>query len=159
MCSAREDLDDDLQQPKPQTKRVKVNPGMSNEGLSLKKSQLKRKYFCDEPSCEQDFYTNITLANHKRRHHGAEKLQCRDSDCPALFINSNTLSEHMWVKHGIGKGPKCEECGKREPKVSYLRNHQRATHGAPKLQCKVPGCTKTFFYDIDMYRHRKKKHN
>ena len=156
VCSARVDLGDDLLQPQSRTKRVKVDPGMSNDSLSLKKSQ--RKYCCDEPSCEQKFYTKTNLANHKRKHHGAEKLKCRDSDCTASFGSHAAFSEHMWVKHSIGKGPECEECEKKMPNVQYLRNHQRAVHGAPKLQCKEPGCTKTFIYDTQMYTHMKKKH-
>merc|ERR1711990_108886 len=112
VCSAREELDDGLQQPEPQTKRGKVNPGMSNGSLSPKKNQLKRKYCCDEPSCEQEFSSNTCLANHKRRLHGVEKLKCSDSECPATFINFKALSRHMWVKHSIGKGPECEKCGK-----------------------------------------------
>jgi len=157
VCSARADLGDELLQPQLQTRRVKVVPGMSNDSLSLKESQLKRKY-CDEPGCDREYYNNTDLANHKRRAHGAEKLKCRDLDCPAQFGNSASLSRHMWVKHGIGKGPKCEECGKKESTVQYLRNHQRAAHGAAKLQCKVPGCTKTFIYDTDLCNHMKKKH-
>ena len=137
---------------------MKVNPGMSKDSL---KSELRKKYVmkvCDEPSCAQEYCNKINLADHKRRVHGAEKLKCRDSDCSALFINSAAVTGHMWAKHGIGKGATCEECGKREPKVAYLKNHKRAVHGAPKLQCKEPGCTKTFIYDIDLYNHMKRKH-
>ena len=101
VCSARADLGDELLQPQLKTRRVKVVPGMSNDSLSLKESQLKRKY-CDEPGCDREYYNNTDLANHKRRAHGAEKLKCRDSDCPAQFGNSTSLSRHMWVKHGIG---------------------------------------------------------
>ena len=119
---------------------------------------LKRKYECDEPGCGREC-TNLTdFDNHKRRDHGAEKLKCQDSNCAALFVRRIALSHHMWVKHGIGKGPKCEECGKREPTVDYLKNHQRAVHGAPKLQCKVPGCTKTFIYNNYVSQHMQKKH-
>ena len=154
----RADLSDDLLQPNPQTKGVKVKSAMSDTSLSMGKRPLKRKYGCDEPICGKEYAYKVDLDNHKRKVHGADKLKCHDSNCPALFVSSKSVSAHMWVKHGIGKGPKCEECGKKEPKVAYLKNHKRAVHGAPKLQCKEPGCTKTFIRFTDMYMHRNKKH-
>ena len=134
---------------KPQIKKVKVTPG---DGLASK------KYFCDEPSCESEFYTKQSLADHKQGAHGANKFKCRDPTCTASFASRTAFGSHMWMKHDIGKGPKCDLCGKKEPSISYLRNHQRAVHGAPRLQCKEPGCTKAFIYDTSMYNHMQKEH-
>ena len=145
LCTARADLSNDPLQMKPEIKKVKVTPG---EGLAPK------KYFC-----EKEFCTISNLADHKRGAQGADKLNCRDSNCTATFASSSALRRHMWVKHDIGKGPKCDLCGKKEPSISYLRNHQRAAHGAPKLQCKEPGCTKTFTYNTGLYTHMQKEHN
>ena len=157
--TARADLGDNPPQLKPQPQNT--SSGVSCDNLTLEKVPVKKKrryYHCDEPSCEREFYTKSDLANHKRCAHGADRLNCLDSNCPASFASRSSFLGHMWVKHDIGKGPKCDHCGKKEPNVSYLRNHLRAAHGAPKLQCKQPGCIKVFTYDIGMFKHMKKKH-
>ena len=114
------------------------------------------KFFCDEPGCGRGFSNKNLLFNHKRRFHN--KLKCQDSECSALLPSSSSCLKHMWVKHGIGKGPKCDQCGKREPSVEYLRGHERAVHGAPKLQCRESGCNYNCNYNTDMYGHIKNKH-
>ena len=130
---------DDPLQMKPQP--INMSPGVGSNDLALEKVPVIRKFYrCDDPSCEREFYTKTDLANHKRGAHGADKLKCHDSNCSASFGNTSAFYGHMWVKHDIGKGPKCDQCGKKEPNVSYLRNHLRAAHGAPKLLCKKPGC-------------------
>merc|ERR1719397_1965326 len=144
---------------KPQPKIVKSwCHGVGSDCLTSDKGPVKNKYHCDEPSCEREFCSKSGLDNHRRSVHGADKLKCHDSNCPASFANSSSYYRHMWVKHDIGKGSKCDQCGKKEPSVAYLRNHQRAAHGAPKLLCKEPGCSKAFTYDLKMYEHVKKKH-
>ena len=158
MCTAKPNLGDDQLQNKLVTKEVKVNAGRGSDILTQEEGPLKSKLYCDEPRCGRQFNDEIHLANHKRRVHVADKLKCTDASCPASFADRARLRGHMWVKHDIGKGPKCDKCGKKEPNISYLKNHHRAAHGAPKLQCKEPGCAKTFTYDIEMYKHMKRKH-
>jgi len=134
------------------------------DSFTLEKAPVKKKYdqkrchICDEPSCGREYYSKADLADHKRGAHGADKLKCPDSNCPASYTTSSALSGHMWVKHDIGKGPKCDQCGRKESSVQNLKNHKRAAHGAPKLLCKEPGCTKAFTYTMVMYNHMKKKH-
>ena len=111
LCTARADLSDDSLPTKPQIKKVNVT---HSEGLALK------KYFCDEPSCDKEFHSTTGLADHKRGAHGANKLKCLDSNCNASFASRTACRGHMWVKHDIGKGPKCDQCGKKEPNISYL---------------------------------------
>jgi len=147
---------------RPQLKNTSPSVGFDSftvEKVPVKKKyDQKRYYICDEPSCDREYFTQSHLANHKRSAHGADKLKCRETNCSASFASSSGFRGHMWVKHDIGKGPKCDQCGRKEPNINYLRNHLRAAHGAPKLQCKKPGCTEVFTYDTEMYIHMKKKH-
>ena len=147
-------------QMKPHPKKVKVNPGVDFDGLTLGDVPVRKKfkYYCDEPSCEREFYTKSNLANHKRGAHGAERLKCYDSNCTASFVTQSAFYGHMWVKHDIGKGPKCDQCGKKATSVQRLEDHQRSAHGAPRLQCKERGCTKAFTYITDLYKHMQRKH-
>ena len=135
-----------------QTKRRKGNP--VTNCLPLK----GMKFSCAEPGCREEFSNKISLANHQRRAHGAKKLKCEEIDCSASFFARRAFRQHMWVKHGIGKGPQCDECGMKVIDVEYLRNHQRAAHRAPKLFCSEPGCSKTFTYNSERYSHIRKYH-
>ena len=185
MCAARTNLEDNHQQKKLPTERVGVNPGQ-DIGIKIplkrkyhccepgcgrgyfKKGDLANhvkkfhadyfKFFCDKPGCGRGFPKKSILFSHKRRVHVTDNLKCQDSAFSALFQRSQTCRSHMWVKHGIGKGPKCDQCGKREPSVEYLRGHERAVHGAPKLLCREPGCARVFNYNTDMFKHIRIKH-
>ena len=81
-----------------------------------------------------------SLADHQRIVHGAAKLKCQLPDCPALFSRRQFYLGHMWTKHGIGSGAKCDECGKREMTLGLLRKHRSDVHGAADLKCTEPGC-------------------
>ena len=140
VCPVRADFERDSQQAACQVKRMKLNP--ITNSLPVKKV----KFPCAEPGCEKEYTNKTCLADHHRRAHGAEKLKCEEIDCSASFFARRAIRQHMWVKHGIGKGPQCDECGKKVIDVEYLRNHQRAAHGAPKLLCSEPGCAETFTY-------------
>jgi len=158
LCTARADLGDDSLQMKPQPESI--SPGVGYDSLILKKGHVRKKfkYYCDEPSCEREYSNKTHLANHKRGVHGADKLKCRDLNCTSSFVSSKAFYGHMWVKHDIGKGLQCDQCGKKVTSVEKLEDHQRSVHGAPKLQCNEPGCNSAFTHSTDMYRHVQNKH-
>jgi len=154
VCPVRADFERDRQhqQAASQVKRMKLNP--TTNSLPVEKV----KFPCAEPGCEKEYTNKTHLADHHRRAHGAEKLKCEEIDCSASFFARRAIRQHMWVKHGIGKGPQCDECGMKVIDVEYLRNHQRAAHRAPKLFCSEPGCSKTFTYNSERYSHIRKYH-
>ena len=63
------------------------------------------------------------------------------------------------MKHGVGKGPKCDECGSRLSRPLDLNDHMRSFHGAPQLQCEVLGCDVTFKSFNGRLKHMKNKHS
>ena len=142
----------------------KIESG-SNAGnnFSEEKGNLDRKlksFSCKEPGCGKSYDRRADLNAHKRNEHGAAKLKCVDSTCTSVeFTFDKALDRHMWVKHGVGKGTKCDECGKRLSGPFYLKDHMRASHGAPKIQCEVLGCDATFMSSFGMARHMKTGHN
>ena len=138
--------------------QTKPPPKNISHGVGYDGTTLQKKYNCDEPSCDRGYFTRRDLANHKRGAHGADRLKCHDSNCSASFLNHSAFYGHMWLQHDIGKGPKCDQCGKKAASVQNLENHQRSDHGAPKLQCKKPGCNKVYAYHSDMYKHMRKEH-
>ena len=154
VCPVRADFERDRQhqQAASQVKRMKLNP--TTNSLPVEKV----KFPCAEPGCEKEYTNKTHLADHHRRAHGAEKLKCEEIDCSASFFARRAIRQHMWVKHGIGKGPQCDECGMKVIDVEYLRNHQRAAHGAPKLLCSEPGCSQTFTYNSERCLHIRKYH-
>jgi len=152
VCPVRADFEGDRQQAESQVKRMKMNP--ITNSLPVKKV----KFHCAEPGCQKEHSSKQRLADHHRGAHGAKKLKCEEIDCSSSFFTSRALRQHMWVKHGIGKGPQCDECGKKVIDVENLRSHQRAAHGAPKLLCSEPGCAKTFTYIQARSSHIRKYH-
>ena len=152
VCPVRADFERDRQRAASQVKRMKLNPITNSLPVE------KVKFPCAEPGCEKEYTNKTHLADHQRTAHGAEKLKCEEIDCSASFFARRAFRQHMWVKHGIGKGPQCDECGKRKPTVDYLESHKRAAHGAPKLQCSEPGCSKTFNYSNCRRRHIRLNH-
>ena len=119
------------------------NGSNAANNFSEEKGHLNKRmksFICEEPGCGKSYSVKDYLNGHKRSEHGAAKLKCGDSSCTAEFAFQKDLNRHVWVKHGFGKGLKCEECGKRLSGSFDLKDHMRAFHGAPKIQCKAHGC-------------------
>ena len=146
VCSARLNVDVHLTDPV-------VLGGVNNEDdwnisgeeLSLDGPAVKKKvHMCEMGNCGKIYQNNTGLADHHRSVHGAPKLRCEDPACFALFAVRKSHLGHMWVEHGIGAGPKCDECGKRELNLGLLRKHLHTVHGdiklTDKLQCTEPEC-------------------
>ena len=106
-----------------------------------------------------DFLKTNAAVEMNSDHRGSSKLKCSDSSCTAEFGGNQALKTHMWVKHGVGKGSKCDECEKRLYGAADLKNHMRAVHGAPRLNCKELGCHATFTYYQELLKHRKTQHS
>ena len=152
VCPVRADFEHDRQQAASQVKRMKLNPITNSLPVE------KVRFPCGEPGCQKEYANKTLLDDHQRRVHGAKRLVCEEIDCSASFFARRAIRQHMWVKHGIGKGPQCDECGKKVIDVENLRNHKRAAHGAPKLLCSEPGCTQTFTYIQAQSSHIRKYH-
>ena len=94
-------------------KPVKSNQERSNNEEEENPNPKLKRYCCKEPACGKRFGHSLQLASHNRSVHGAAKLKCPDQSCNAECVSKQILDRHMWAKHGIGKGPTCDECGKR----------------------------------------------
>ena len=92
------------------------------------------------------------------RVHGSSKFNCMVPECNSKYSNNQRLREHMWVKHALGKGVQCDECGRRRYSPLDLKDHMRIAHGAPKLECDVLGCSSTFTCSANLKRHMKDLH-
>ena len=139
-------------------KPVKSNEERSNTVEEEHQNKKLKRQCCKEPGCGKSFGNSFQLANHNISVHGSAKLKCLDQRCTAEFVTKQGLERHMWEKHGIGKGPKCDECGKRIAIETDLKGHMRSFHGAPKLECEVPGCSSTFSFEKGLVLHMKNKH-
>jgi len=126
------------------------------EGAIRNQNTKLNRYPCKEPGCGKRYVDSRELANHNRRAHEAPTLKCLDQSCNAEFVAEQNLNPHMWAKHGFGKGPKCDVCGKRLAREVDLRDHMRSSHGAPKLKCDMLGCCATFSFENGLRTHMKK---
>ena len=96
------------------------------------------------------------LSPRKSAVHGSSKFKCMVPECNTNFSKNYHFGRHMWVKHALGKGVKCDECGKRQYSIYDLKDHMRIAHGAPKLECDVLGCSSTFTCSANLKRLMKK---
>ena len=138
------------------------NESNAGNNFSEEKGHLNKRlksFICEEPGCGKSYNARDHLNNHKRSEHGAAKLKCKDSSCTVELVSTEGLRRHMWARHGVGKGPKCDECEKRYLSPADLENHMRSAHGAPKLPCNVLGCPSTFNSYQSLFKHRKTKHS
>jgi len=85
-------------------------------------------------------------------------LKCLDQSCTSKFSLKHNLHQHMWTRHGVGRGLTCDVCGKRLQSPYQMNDHMRAKHEAPKLQCEVVECDSSFNYFQAMMKHMKTEH-
>ena len=98
------------------------------------------------------------LSPHKSAVHGSPKFHCMVPECNSNYSKNHKLGRHMWVKHALGKGVKCDKCGNRQYSILNLKDHMRIAHGAPKLECEVLGCSSTFTCSVSLNTHMKNLH-
>ena len=155
VCSAKANMEVHLTDPADifqANEENEVNTG-AGEVMHFEGSPLKKNVFiCENTDCGKVYRRKDSLADHQRIVHGAAKLKCQLLDCPALFSRRQFYLGHMWTKHGIGSGAKCDECGKREMTLGLLRKHRSDVHGAADLKCTEPGCQA--FYNEKFYLRR-----
>ena len=134
----------------------------ADNNFSEKNGHLNKRlksFSCEEPGCGKSYGNRDNLKGHTRSEHGSAKLKCGDSSCTAEFSFQRDLNRHVWVKHGVGKGLKCDKCGKRQSSSFCLKDHMRAFHGAPEIQCGAHGCDATFKYCKSRTKHMRTKHS
>ena len=162
-CNARQVLEADHLQKALKTEEEEIeNESNAGNNFSEEKGHLNKRlksFICEEPGCGKSYHARDPLNDHKRSEHGAAKLKCEDSSCTVEFVSNLGLRKHMWARHGVGKGPKCDECEKRYLSPADLENHMRSAHGAPKLPCNVLGCPSTFNCYQALFKHMKTKHS
>ena len=81
--------------------------------------------------------------------HGNPKLVCPETDCTKEFGSAPGLRGHNRAEHQGGfkcSRPGCDYMGAEERDLS---NHDRAKHGAPKLEC--PEAKEKYFIKRGFY--------
>ena len=94
---------------------------------------------CDDCNYQTNF--KGYLRNHKRRHHGPEKVNsCELLKCPSCEFETKSaqyLSMHIDSKHNKELRYRCSLCEYKNFRKQNVEHHQKTKH--PKTQCKVIG--------------------
>ena len=135
-----------------------MQPEEPNQERVEAKANKKMQPHCSKGPGQGRISGSGSLSLRESALHGSSKFNCMVPECNSNYSFNNHLVKHMWVKHALGKGVKCDECGTRQYSIYDLKDHMRIAHGAPKLECEVLGCSSTFTCSVNLKRHMKNLH-
>jgi len=108
--------------------------------------------------CGEVSNNSARLADHMRKKHGEDKLECPKAGCLQKFFSKTGLSTHIFKKHGKTVGVKCGLCEEVRDSSRTMADHMRKEHGGAKLKCPKDGCSLEYYSKNGLKQHVKKFH-
>lgn len=117
------------------------------------------EYKCSFLNCLKVFKEWKSYKNHSKKHDKIEKFEC--GFCLKIFIASDSLKKHLKTHEVRERVHPCDACDMRFFSIKIRDEHfqNRHTGKTKDVQCTFTGCNEKFFFQRQMVRHMRNRHN
>jgi len=111
-------------------------------------------------TCSSSYKQKQHLTDHiKKKHSGAEKLQCPEEGCERTCSSQAELTAHINEVHRGIRPHVCSQCNSSFKKKDHLETHMQSIHSDERnFECSWIDCDKKYKTSQDLRRHVVRHH-